>query len=131
MVTVGERVYVTLGIDGPLTALDAATGKDMVQQHVVKTVILERQAFTATGQPAGAAGITDCDRNAQGRRPASGFRHRQFRMAQQQDSSTWLCTVQRRQQGAAQSLQTGVIGLSGCRFCGHQQCFGLIRCCQE
>ncbi|MHC4145639.1 MAG: hypothetical protein ACYSUD_12775, partial [Planctomycetota bacterium] len=27
LVAVGSRVYVTLGIDGPLVALDAATGK--------------------------------------------------------------------------------------------------------
>ena len=49
LVAVGDRVYVTLGIDAPAMALDAATGKDIVtfkdSQHTREIVVSEGVAF--------------------------------------------------------------------------------------
>ena len=49
LVAVGDRVYVTLGIDAPVTALDAATGKTLLtykgSEHTREIVVSEGVAF--------------------------------------------------------------------------------------
>jgi outer membrane protein assembly factor BamB len=49
LVTVGDRVYVTLGIDAPVTALDAATGKTVLtykgSEHTREIVVSDGVAF--------------------------------------------------------------------------------------
>ncbi len=49
LVAVGERVYVTLGIDAPVTALDAATGKTIrtykASEHTREIVVSQDVAF--------------------------------------------------------------------------------------
>ena len=49
LVAVGDRVYVTLGIDAPVTALDAATGKTVLtykgSEHTREIVVSEGVAF--------------------------------------------------------------------------------------
>ena len=67
LVAVGDRVYVTLGIDGPLVALDAATGKTVTTyeqtEGTLEVVYREGMLFVVTGE------LGEQEASTEGQRP--------------------------------------------------------------
>jgi len=67
LVAVGSRVYVTLGIDGPLVALDAVTGKTVTTyeqtEGILEVVYCDGMLFVVTGE------IAEQDESTEGQRP--------------------------------------------------------------
>jgi outer membrane protein assembly factor BamB len=75
LVAVGDRVYVTLGIDAPVSALDAATGETIHvyqgTENALEIVYLDGKLYVVTGDPQAQQAANRAERH--GDRP--GFGH--------------------------------------------------------